>query len=74
MQLVMAEVTFILSAHVCTCVGQHFPFYPWTVTNGTWASPSADKGEKGWKLNCGVNFCVSYAGNHLNKKYIKTQV
>jgi hypothetical protein len=28
-------------------VRQHFPFYPWTVTNGTWASPPADKGEKG---------------------------
>jgi hypothetical protein len=46
MQLDMAGVTFVLNAHVCTYVGQHFLFYPWTVTNGMWASPSADKGEK----------------------------
>jgi hypothetical protein len=52
-------------------VGQHFLFYPWTVTNGMWASPSADKGEKCWKIHCGVDLCVSYAGNQLNKKCIK---
>jgi len=47
MQLVMAGVTFILNAHVCTYGGQHFLFYPWTVKSGTWASPSADIGEQG---------------------------